>query len=268
MVEWRRRRQSERRDVMAIDYQGLVTQGLARQIAEKLREAILEGRLHVHERLPTEEELATRFNVSRPTIREALKRLAAQNLIRSRRGPAGGTFVSHPTVEEARLAVANAASLLVSMGEFELAHVAEARLEIELVCCRLAATRRSDAHLAAMAAEVALQRDSALPDTEFCASDVRFHRALVAASGNPALEFAAAGVLDSLQPAVNLVVFKFRDRRQVAAQHERILDALANRDAEAACTALSAYMQALRRQYRKAQGLRGVTRKLKGAANE
>ena len=74
---------------MAIDYQGLVTQGLARQIAEKLREAILEGRLHVNERLPTEYELAARFNVSRPTIREALKRLAAQNLIRSRRGPAG-----------------------------------------------------------------------------------------------------------------------------------------------------------------------------------
>jgi DNA-binding FadR family transcriptional regulator len=253
---------------MAIDYQGLVTQGLARQIAEKLRDAILEGRLHVHERLPTEEELAARFNVSRPTIREALKRLAAQNLIRSRRGPAGGTFVSHPTVEEARLAVANAASLLVSMGEFELAHVAEARLEIEMVCCRLAATRCTDSHLATMAAEVALQRDPALLDTEFCASDVRFHRALVAAAGNPALEFAAAGVLDSLQPAVNLVVFRFRDRRQVAAQHERIHGALALRNPEDACAALATYMNALRRQYRKAQSLQGAPRKAGKSANE
>ena len=63
---------------MTIDYQGLVTQGLAKQISEKIREAILQGRVHVHERLPTEEELAVKFNVSRPTIREALKRLAAQ----------------------------------------------------------------------------------------------------------------------------------------------------------------------------------------------
>jgi hypothetical protein len=53
---------------MAIDYQGLVTQGLAKQISEKIREAILEGRVRVHERLPTEEELAAKFNVSRPTI--------------------------------------------------------------------------------------------------------------------------------------------------------------------------------------------------------
>ena len=126
---------------MAIDYQGLVTQGLAKQISEKIREAILEGRVRVHERLPTEEELAAKFNVSRPTIREALKRLAAQNLIRSRRGPAGGTFVNQPSQEEARLTVANAARLLVSMGEFALNDIAEARQEIELICCRFAAMR-------------------------------------------------------------------------------------------------------------------------------
>ena len=72
---------------MAIEYDGLVTEGLAKQISEKIRDAILDGRLAVDARLPTEEELAARFSVSRPTIREALKRLAAQNLIRSRRGP-------------------------------------------------------------------------------------------------------------------------------------------------------------------------------------
>src|ERR1700686_580186 len=112
---------------MAIDYQGIVTHGLAIQIATKIREAILERRLKVDERLPTEEELASRFNVSRPTIREALKRLAAQNLIRSRRGPTGGTFVNQPSREDARLTVANAARLLVSMDEFNLNDIAEAR---------------------------------------------------------------------------------------------------------------------------------------------
>ncbi len=241
---------------MAIDYHGLVTQGLARQISEKIRDAILEGRLQVDERLPTEDELATRFGVSRPTIREALKRLAAQSLIRSRRGPAGGTFITRPTRDEARLAVANAASLLVSMGEFELAHIAEARQLIEQVCCRLAAERRTPAQLESMANEIRLQRDPALPDTDFCASDVRFHRTLVEAACNPALEFAAAGVLDSLQPAVNLVIFRFRDRRQVAAQHERLHRGLASKDGDAACAALCEYMNALRRQYRKAQALR------------
>src|SRR5215471_3927068 len=139
---------------MTIDYKGIVAHGLAVQIASKIREAILEGRFKVDERLPTEEELATRFGVSRPTIREALKRLAAQNLIRSRRCPSGGTFVNQPSSQEARLAVANAASLLVSLGEFSLQEIAEARTELELVCCRLAAERRTPEHLDIMAEEI------------------------------------------------------------------------------------------------------------------
>src|SRR5258706_7315105 len=177
---------------MAIDYQGLVTQGLARQISEKIRDAILEGRIQVHERLPTEEELAAKFNVSRPTIREALKRLAAQNLIRSRRGPTGGTFVNQPSREEGRLMVANAARLLVSMGAFALSDIAEARQEIELVCCRLAARRRTDEQLAAMAGGTLQKTDSSLPGEGICASDVRVHPTLVATGGEaPPPAFAA-----------------------------------------------------------------------------
>ena len=241
---------------MTIDYQGLVTQGLAIQIAAKIREAILEGRLKVDERLPTEEELAARFSVSRPTIREALKRLAAQNLILSRRGPTGGTFVSQPSRDEARLAVANAATLLISLGEFTLHDIAEARTELELVCCRLAAARRTAAHLATLAAEIERQRLADLTDEEFCASDVCFHRTLVDAAGNPALDFVAAGVLESLQPAVNMVIFRFRDRKTVAAQHERLYDALVGHDAQAACKALTDYMRDLRKQYAQAQAAR------------
>jgi DNA-binding FadR family transcriptional regulator len=241
---------------MSIDYQGLVTQGLAIQIAAKIRDAILERRLKVDERLPTEDELAARFSVSRPTIREALKRLAAQHLIRSRRGPAGGTFVNQPSRDEARLAVAGAASLLVSLGEFSLHDIAEARTELELACCRLAATRRTPQHLAALADEIGRQRLAGLSDEDFCASDVRFHRALVDAACNPVLGFAAAGVVESLQPAVNMVIFRYRDRRTVAAQHERLHRALAAREADAACRALNDYMRDLRKQYAQAQAAR------------
>ncbi|MDE2350197.1 MAG: FadR family transcriptional regulator, partial [Gammaproteobacteria bacterium] len=194
----------------AIDYQGLVTQGLAKQISEKIREAILQGRLRMHERLPTEEELAARFLVSRPTIREALKRLAAQNLIRSRRGPAGGTFVNKPSREEWHSTLANAASLLVSTGEFAWSDIVEARQEIEAVCCRLGAARRTEAQLQTLAREVRMQREAGLSDVEFCASDVRFHRTLVECAANPSLEFAAAGIIEALQPAINLIVFRVR----------------------------------------------------------
>ncbi|MBW2689980.1 MAG: winged helix-turn-helix transcriptional regulator, partial [Deltaproteobacteria bacterium] len=98
---------------MAINYQPLVAESLAKQIAENIRNAIVEGDLKVDDQLPTEEVLAKKFNVSRPTIREALKRLAAQNLIRSRRGPSGGTFVKRPSQEELRSSLTGATMLMV-----------------------------------------------------------------------------------------------------------------------------------------------------------
>lgn len=82
---------------MAVEFESVVTVSAAKQIAESLRAAIMDGRLKVDERLPTEEELAQRFKVSRPTVREALKRLAAQHLIRSRRGlPAATSYPARP----------------------------------------------------------------------------------------------------------------------------------------------------------------------------
>ena len=65
---------------------------LSIQIAEAIRNAIISGDLIVDERLPSEAELAEQFAVSRPTVREALKRLAAQSLIRTQRGATGGAF--------------------------------------------------------------------------------------------------------------------------------------------------------------------------------
>jgi GntR family transcriptional repressor for pyruvate dehydrogenase complex len=56
---------------------------LSAQIASAIRDAIVDGDLIVNQRLPSEAELSEQFEVSRPTVREALKRLAAQSLIRT-----------------------------------------------------------------------------------------------------------------------------------------------------------------------------------------
>ena len=94
----------------------LIKSSISKQIAEQLRQAIVSGRFKIGERLPTEDELAQRYGVSRPSVREALKRLAAQNLVRSRRGPTGGIFVVKPSYEELATSLSGAATLLVGMG--------------------------------------------------------------------------------------------------------------------------------------------------------
>ncbi len=238
---------------MAINFQPPVTESLAKQISENIRSAIMDGSLKVDDQLPTEEVLAKKFKVSRPTIREALKRLAAQNLIRSRRGPTGGTFVNRPSQEELRSSLTESAMLMVSMGEFSLSEIAEARRELELTCCRLAAECRKDEHLATMAAEIVRQSDSSTTDEEFCASDVRFHRALVDATGNPVLQFVMFAVIEALQPATNLVIFRFRERGKIITQHERIYASIKAKDADVAEVAMAEQMNYLCEQYAQAQ---------------
>jgi DNA-binding FadR family transcriptional regulator len=75
----------------------IVKDSISKQIAEQLRSAIVDGHFKIGERLPTEDELAQRYGVSRPSVREALKRLAAQKLVRAKRGPTGGNFVIQPS---------------------------------------------------------------------------------------------------------------------------------------------------------------------------
>jgi len=238
---------------MGIDYKPLATESLPKQIAQQIRQAIVEGRLQADDRLPGEQELAERYGVSRPTIREALKRLAAQNLIRSRRGPAGGTFVNRPSQEELRDALTTAAMLGVGMGEFDPADVAQARRELELICCRLAAENRDEARLAIMAEELDAQADGNLSDEAFCVSDVRFHRALVDASDNRILQLVMVTVIEALQPVMNLVVFRFRERQVIVDQHRRLLAALQAGETDAACRVLTEQMDYLAEQFAAAQ---------------
>ncbi|OOZ36207.1 FadR/GntR family transcriptional regulator [Solemya velesiana gill symbiont] len=241
---------------MGIDFEPLSTVSLSRQIADKIREAILSGSLQADDRLPTEEELAAKFDVSRPTIREALKRLAAQNLVRSRRGPTGGTFVNRPKPSDLSEGLTSAMTLLVGMGEFELDEINLARWELETLCCRLAAQNRQQEHLEQMTMELKLQQQDDLTPEEFCASDVRFHRAIADGTQNGVLRFVMFAVIEALQPIANMIAFRFRERELIVDQHERLLQALNDRDEALAVSVIQEQIDYLHQQQLKAQANR------------
>jgi len=201
------------------------------RIARALREMIVAGEIAADQRLPGEPELAQRFGVSRPTVREALKRLAAQNLVRSRRGAQGGTFVTPIGWGEAHEQLVATATLLVSMTPIAPEHVAEARLTLLSAVAPLAAARREAEHLDRMRAEVEIARAPETTDTAFCDADIRFHRALVDAAQNPLLGFQMAGVIEAMQPLLNMIIYRGRDRAEIAARHARITARLERRDA-------------------------------------
>ncbi|GGG59215.1 transcriptional regulator [Salipiger pallidus] len=208
------------------------------EIAAELRDAIVAGKLIVGDRLPSEAELATQFGVSRPTVREALKRLAAQSLIRTRRGASGGAFVNQLSYDAAHAQQITTSTLLLSMNDIGFDVACEARFAMERACAPLACARRQSDHLATMQAEIARQSDPALTDEDFCASDVAFHRALVDAAGNPVLSYQLAGAVEAMQPLMNMITFTARDRARIIALHRRIADAVETQTGAGCITAL------------------------------
>ncbi len=223
------------------------------QIAEAIREAIVAGDLALDERLPTESELAESFGVSRPTVREALKRLAAKNLIRSRRGATGGNFVSLPTDDQVRSDLRTTATLLVSHQIFRLVDVAESRRMLEAQCARLAAQRRDGEDLAELTDILQRQERHDLSDEEFCDADVAFHRVLVRSAHNPVLDYVMVFALEALHPSTNLIVNRFRRREDVIALQRRLFEALQAADSDAADTTVHAQMDDLSAIYEQAQ---------------
>ena len=239
---------------MAIEFNTIQKEGLSVQIANAIRDAILEGRLASEERLPSEADLAERFGVSRSTVREALKRLAAQNLIRSERGSAGGAFVNRMTWSEAQDNLVTMTRLLIGMNDIALEDAIEARFALETAALPLATEKCVEADLEELHAEIDRQRDPLTSDEEFCASDVTFHSVIARATGNPLLAFQLSAAFEAMQPLMNMLVYRLRDRERIADLHEALADALKRRDGKGAADsleALSAYTRELAAQRRK-----------------
>ena len=212
---------------------------LSAQIAEAIRDSIISGAMIVDERLPSESDLAEQFDVSRSTIREALKRLAAQSLIRTQRGAFGGAFVNRLSYDDAREQLITTSTLLLSMNEVSFDTACEARFALERASASMAVERRLDAHLDIMEREIARQSDADLSDEAFCASDVAFHRALVDAACNPVLSYQLSGSIEAMQPLMNMITFTARSRAQIIEIHSELTEALRTRDTQAAKNTLN-----------------------------
>ena len=229
---------------------------ISRQIAEQLREAIVSGQFKIGERLPTEDELAQRYGVSRPSVREALKRLAAQNLVRAKRGPSGGNFVIQPSYEELAESLSGAATLRVGMGALGIEEIIEARRSLQGSCLAQAAKNATPEQIQNIEIALARQQDSGISDEAFCQADVAFHRALVDATGNGMLRFVMYTVIEALIPVTNMVVTVVRQRSDILALHREMLEQLRAGDAEALQQTMDRLLDYLLVKFEQASGQR------------
>jgi len=212
----------------------------ATQIADQVRDAIVRGELTAGARLPSEHELAEQFDVSRATVREAIKLLAAARLVESTRGASGGTFVVLPDPAAVAASIGDTLSLWFASGSTSLAEVSEAREEIERICVRLAAQRRDDDDLREIRRAVEAGR-AAVDLDAFLRDDIDFHVAVCRAAKNQVLELPMTAI-HLIRPWTNTVVFDLLDRARIADQHEAILRAIEAGDGDAAEAAFDAHI--------------------------
>lgn len=210
-------------------------QTLFEQLASAIEHQILSGELKPGDRMPAEGALATQYGVSRPVVREALARLGERGLIETLNG--NGTFVRHP--DDNDLFEVLLRHLRLSGSGVEAAtNLYEARVAVETMTARLAATRASDEELAEICSHLDRMRTHQEAETDWVNADLAFHQSLAAAAHNPFL-------VTLLRPLIHLIEDSIRvgHRSRDAVSrglggHERIFAALLAHDQEEAAAAV------------------------------
>ena len=221
------------------------------QVADVLLRRVVAGELEPGVRLPTETMLATEFGVSRTTVREALRLLAAQNLVRTAKGATGGSYVTVPSAGHLSASLRSGIGLLADARDVSLEELLEARQLLEVPAARLAARRRQEHDLERLHAAIP-GRPLELAAQEQFAYNSDFHTVVLKASGNILLAIAAQPVFDVLQTRLVRSNLGVRFHRTINAHHRSIAAAIEAGDEDAAGDEMHDHVEFLRPFYEKA----------------
>jgi DNA-binding FadR family transcriptional regulator len=201
-------------------------EGAVEQIGQRIRL----GELGPGDRLPSERELAAAMQISRPTLREAVRVLVSAGVLTVRPGSAGGIFVVSGYVP---------IELLRSKSDLRLGEVAgvlEARRLLEPRVAQLAALKASDEDFAAMQAtidahkELLAKGDVLTDEDRFLQRDTQFHVRIARATGNTTIVSLMRTLLRRLEIARDLALHQAPIPEWVIDIHERTLAAIRSAD--------------------------------------
>ena len=198
------------------------------QVEETLRDMILSGALPPGEMLPVEHDLAQQLGVTRPTVREAIRKLESAGLVG--RGARRRLVVSTPSPNVASDAMHQAIMLCgITYREIWQLHMA-----LEPMAASLAA-EKIDTKLLSQIEQNLVRTGDCLDQKEaLVTADIEFHDLVAQASGNHALLLARAPLGEFLFPAYGAVVERIGPGQRLLDAHTFIFEALKQNDAEAA----------------------------------
>ena len=213
-------------------------QTLADQLYGQILEQIVSNKLAQGEKLPSENQIATAFGVSRPVVREALRKLQEDGLVEARRGV--GTFVRRRPSEKL-IEYATAGSVAGLM------RAVEARITVEQATARMAALRAKSKDIARIEAALQALEDSMQARTPSFEADYQFHHAIAIASGNDVFVQMLDCARDAIEQGIDVAQKLTREGTQaridvVISEHRQILEAIRAGDGEAAGVAMAYHL--------------------------
>ncbi len=209
---------------------------LHKEVARILSEKIISGEFPEQLLLPPERELCATMGVSRTVVREAIKFLESRGLVRIERGRG-------MLVQEAQSApVSENLKLLLRRRGHVLEDLLEVRSMLEVGIAGLAARRRTDANLSAMAASLAVMQARSGEPEGYVDADVEFHAELARAAQNPVVTVLLEPLTDLLKESR---VKSFAGPRTVklrVRQHEEVFERVKARDSDGAQEAMRKHL--------------------------
>lgn len=220
------------------------------QVLDRIETQIVTGALRPGQRLPPERELAVLLGVSRPAVREALRILEAQGVVRSQvgRGPDSGTTIeSVPSDALARLL-----RLHVALGTFAIDDVIETRVSLERSSVLSACRTPHPEHLRQMRAAMQAMDAPDIDRETFNQRDSEFHVALADAGGNRLMSDVTRAIRESVRTPILASLSAMPDsgadgwpgvRDRLRADHRAILTAMEAGQGERAADLLEAHIR-------------------------
>ena len=168
---------------------------VSQQVAEQIKDLILEGKLKPGDKLPGERELSKLIGVGRLSLREGLRILESSGILKTRYGVTSGTYVSQVRVEQLTEKFLD----ILKLSDITIDQLTEARLEISLVNLKYFINRASAGDvqkLEACTTEIENRLKSGMPTRE---KNILFHQLIAEGSKNPAFIVLHNAILDSLR---------------------------------------------------------------------
>ena len=215
----------------------------SKEVVTQLREMIHRRELRPGDRLPPERDLAKLLGVSRPTLRAAIRSLAAVGVLQSKQG--AGTFVVEsdgpPALDSAPL------RMMASLHGFTTSEMFEARRSLEMAIAALAAERATSEQMASMAEEITGMFASLDDPEQFLVHDMRFHQMIAASSGNRIMTALMNMVATVLFDVRRKTVNRARDLKESAEMHRQIYRAIRDRNSDEARNAMRDHLMLAQR---------------------